>query len=285
MTLLSTDKDAPEPWRPRSHHITLLALLLALLVNAAFLYLLDYKPPKKPDPEMAVTVELAPQPAPKLPEAPKVELPKPPEAPKPEVKPEPPKVEPPKPEVKPEPPKVEPPKPEPKPEIKPPPKVTELKPLFNKPPQLTQAKPPPVNLKGGKLADESAEGPGDGFPGKKGAAKDPGTQSLRDALLSQILQLWTPPEEARGRNLVISFKVDLRRDGMLGAPYAGDEPLNVAAAVADWNKMPANSPARPLLAGLVRAIHMAQPFHLTPEMAAKAPLTVTLDFAIDDITR
>ena len=289
MSFLAASSDGVKISAPRTRRVMAVALALSLLLNLAILALLDWMPPPPPEPEQAVAVDLAPAPPPSPPKAePKPEAPKP-EPPKPEVKPEPPKPEPPKPETKPEPPKLNAPKPEEKaeqPKAPPPkaePKIEAPKPLFAKPPKMAEVKPPPMHLGPSKAADKSAEGPGEGLPGEKGKPGDVGAQDLRDLLLSQVLRVWSPPDEVRGHHLVFKLKVDLYPNGMLGPPYAGDQPLNVSAAVADWNHLPANGPVRPLLAGLVRAIYMAQPFHLPPDMAAKTPATVTLDFAVDDI--
>ena len=159
-------------------------------------------------------------------------------------------------------------------------KPSPSKPLPVKPKPQAMARimgmPKPV-LKPGRLAETSTENQGVSIPD----SEEEDTQTLRDMILSQVLHYWHPPAEMRGRHVALSFVVDVQPNGMLGSPYAGNRPVDLQNAVVGYDNLA--PPAQFMVKELINALRIAQPFTLPSEVLAKAPLSVRLDFRIDDV--
>ncbi|MBI5165403.1 MAG: hypothetical protein HY985_16055 [Magnetospirillum sp.] len=197
----------------------------------------------------------------------------------PDPRPPPPKPEPPKPE----PPKAEPPKPEP---------------AKAPPPKPPKEMPAPLHLTPGKLAEKSSSGgperqaaavfraPVHGLSLKSGeAALRPvsgATRTVRDLVLAQVLRYWRNPARNWAQDPVMSLEVTVRADGKLAEPFGSDDGWNPAAAIEGWPAMLPSDPRRKLLESFYLALRMAQPLDLPPELTAKLPMTVTLDFRLRD---
>ncbi len=184
----------------------------------------------------------------------------------------------------PPPPPPSPPKPVPPPE---PPPVTRPRPL--PPPPL----PPKLHLHAGRLARHStageARGSGGGMKlgnGGLGSGKGGGdaTESERDMILRQILPLWRPPPGfVANPEAVVELRVMVLANGQLASPFAADEAWAPERAIVNYESLPPGSPWRQALVALYLALRLAQPLHLPPALAAKAPFRAVLDFRPADL--
>jgi hypothetical protein len=165
--------------------------------------------------------------------------------------------------------------PEPKPKAEPAPQ----------PPQDVPAPLPKPQLDPAPLADRAAPGEkaGTGAGAKAKPMDKAALRAVRDLMLSAVLRHWRPPAFMRGRGAVLSVKVDVRPGGTLGPPFGRDEPWNPAAAIDGLDKLAPNDPTRQAMEGFYRGLRQAQPFRLPPELAARLPFSVALDFRLDDL--
>ena len=183
-----------------------------------------------------------------------------------------------------------PPKPEPPPEIP--------TPIPDEKPELAPIKPQLTPGRLEKASTPGAEKPAaeksvDRQPGGLGPAPDAeeaqigkrgeATQTERDVLLAQILPFWRPPSEIMAADPVMHVRVLLRADGSLGPPFTYTMAWNPAGAIDGYDKIPPNDPRRRSMETFYVALRMAQPLNLPPELKAKAPLWIVLDFRFRDV--
>ncbi len=152
---------------------------------------------------------------------------------------------------------------------------------------------PLPQLQDGKLADHSTPPPKEqpnlslsppppAKPTKQEKPK-PVTQTDRDMVLTQILRHWQPPKElARDDKANIRVGVTVRADGYLDGEYDARRPWSPAAVFDGYGKLTPNSVERRTVDAFLTAIRQAQPLRLPPELKAKAPFTVRLDFRFKD---
>ena len=306
--------DGWDEWRERIGGRSVLVSLLAhaLLLALIWADVLWFSPHEDPPAiEVELTAEAPPaphlKPQPEAPKPPEIKPPEPkPPEPKPEAQPEPPPE--PKPEPKPE---AEPPKPAAKPVAKPEP-VPLIKP--GPKPVLTPGKLAKESHEGAKegtgegkkhswLDDvESADAgrPATGISsqvspteamdvgkgGKKNGEEDtggPATQSERDFLLAQILTKWKRPFGTWPPDAVVRLRVRVLANGYLAPPFDARMPYAPATAIVGYNQMARNDPRLAVLETLFVAIRVAQPLTLAPELRAKAPFGIALDFKLNDV--
>ena len=98
-----------------------------------------------------------------------------------------------------------------------------------------------------------------------------------------MLKHWRVPEEIKNDEGMVSFSVDILRDGWLGAPFSARTPWNPAAAVNDYASWPAGGMQRRVADSIYRALRDAQPLSLPPEVMKVTPLTVKLAFRPMDV--
>jgi len=121
------------------------------------------------------------------------------------------------------------------------------------------------------------------YKGISGPGAAEATQDARDMLLAGIFRNFSVRPELRGRGLAVrSLLVNVMPNGMLAAPYAGDQPTNPGSTSRQYNSLPKGDPRRLLIEEFDRAIRAAQPFHLPPALVFRAPFSVRLDFRLDD---
>lgn len=157
-----------------------------------------------------------------------------------------------------------PPKPAPKPEPEPSPK-----PVPEAPKPIPDLKPAePVATRKAAIAPVQAKP----------------TQSERDRVLAQVLRQWKPPPELIAfEDAEFEVRVTVLADGTLAAPFSHHAPFDPGAAIDGWNALHPDDPARRGSESFYRALRMAQPLRLSPELAAKAPFAVVLDFRVRDV--
>lgn len=290
--------DGWDEWRER---IGGRAVLVSLLVHILLLALiwLDVQWFASHEDPPAIEVELTPeppaQPHPKPPpEQPKADQPEPPKPPEPK----PPEPKPPEPKQAEKP-------PEPKPEV--------AAPQPKPPPPDVKPGPRPI-LDPGKLAKESHEGkrswlddsdtpepkkttlgpsssvavPTQAMDVGKGERQNddtggPATQSERDFLLAQILNKWKRPFGTWPPDAVVRLRVRVLPDGYLAPPFDARMGYAPASAIVGYGQMGRGDPRLAVLETLYVAIRVSQPLTLAPELRAKAPFEIALDFKLNDV--
>lgn len=111
----------------------------------------------------------------------------------------------------------------------------------------------------------------------------PATQSERDFLLSQILTKWKRPVGTWPPDAVVRLRVRIQADGYLSPPFNAHMPYSPASAIAGYEQMGRGDPRLAVLETLYVAIRVAQPLTLAPELRAKAPFDISLDFKLADV--
>lgn len=145
------------------------------------------------------------------------------------------------------------------------------------------------NLSPGKLAKETR--PGSETTKDKAAQagvtvhpKAEPTISERDLVLAQVLRHWRrPPQLALLEDGAVTLAVSVLGDGSLGPPFARSQPWNPGQAIAGYDGMPQGSPQRRVVESIYQALRDAQPLALPPELKAKAPFDLRLDFRFRDV--
>lgn len=156
-----------------------------------------------------------------------------------------------------------------------PPPALEPKPAPAAPPE---AAPKPIpNLKPAEPAPAGRKVATAAAPAKP-------TQGERDRVLGQVLRHWKPPAELIAfEDAEFEVRVTVLADGTLAAPFSVHAPFDPGAAIDGWNALHPDDPARRGSESFYRALRQAQPLRLSPELAAKAPFAVVLDFRVRDV--
>ncbi|MGE5505262.1 MAG: hypothetical protein ACM31L_12630 [Actinomycetota bacterium] len=111
----------------------------------------------------------------------------------------------------------------------------------------------------------------------------PARQEARDIILSQVLPRMSVPPQLRGRDAVLTVDVEVRPGGLLAPPFARDLPWNPEAAIDGLDAYRPGDPRRTVVESFYRALRDAQPLRLPPELAARLPFKLSLDFRFDDV--
>lgn len=129
----------------------------------------------------------------------------------------------------------------------------------------------------GSVADKPVAS---GVPVKKA----PVTRNERDMVLSQVIRHWKPPRELMAYDAAeFKVRVTVLADGTLAAPFSVRAPYDPAAAIEGFDGLHPQDPRRRATEAFYRALRQAQPFKLPPQLAAKAPFPVMLDFRVKDV--
>jgi hypothetical protein len=125
--------------------------------------------------------------------------------------------------------------------------------------------------------------------GRGAVAGPPGekmTQSESDFFLSQIVAAWVIDFDApQFRNIVISGAYKVLPDGTIAPPFGKNDPWDMRAMVNNWDALaraPDAGAYRTAIETFLRAMRLAQPFHMPPG-AAGYPKIMTLNFRIGDL--
>jgi hypothetical protein len=111
----------------------------------------------------------------------------------------------------------------------------------------------------------------------------PVTQNERDFVLGQVVKQWHPPRELSAfdkADVHVSVTVDAQ--GYFDDIYDARKPWNPAAVFDGYNLLPPGDIQRRTIDAFYQAIRQAQPVRLPPELKAKAPFNVRLDFRFKD---
>jgi hypothetical protein len=108
-------------------------------------------------------------------------------------------------------------------------------------------------------------------------------RSARDVILGQVLPRMKLPPQFRGRDGVLTVDVEVRPGGLLAPPFSRDLPWNPAAAIEGLDALAPADPRRVMVEGFYRALREAQPLALPPDLVARLPFKLPLDFRIADV--
>ena len=162
-----------------------------------------------------------------------------------------------------------------------------------KPAPAAEAKPIP-QLEDGVLAKHSSPPtprPGNAAqptpnveaPAPKPKKPAPVTQSERDFILSQVIRHWHPPRElAAYERADLQVGVIVDAGGYFDGDYDARRRWNPAGVFEGYDTLPPHSLQRRIVDAFYQAIRKAQPVRLPPELKAKAPFPVRLDFRFRD---
>lgn len=111
----------------------------------------------------------------------------------------------------------------------------------------------------------------------------PVTQNERDFILGQVIRHWHPPKELAAydkADVQVSVVVDAA--GYFDGDYDARRRWNPDGVFEGYSTLPAQSIQRRTIDAFYQAIRKAQPVRLPPELKAKAPFPVRLDFRLKD---
>jgi|AGTN01.1.fsa_nt_gi hypothetical protein len=121
-------------------------------------------------------------------------------------------------------------------------------------------------------------------PAEKPEKPAPVTRNERDFVLSQVLRHWRPPPELsaydRGE---VGVSVEVGADGYFTGLYDARRPWNPAEVFDGYGALPPQAIQRRTIDAFYQAIRKAQPLRLPPQLKAKAPFPVRLDFRFKDV--
>ncbi|MFC3674156.1 hypothetical protein [Ferrovibrio xuzhouensis] len=112
------------------------------------------------------------------------------------------------------------------------------------------------------------------------------TQSESDFFLSQIVSAWVIDFDApKFRDIQIYGQYKVLPNGMLAPPFGKNDPWDIHAMVNNWDeiaRIPEAAAFRTAIETFLRAMRLAQPFHMPPD-ATGYPKTLQLNFRIGDL--
>ncbi|HLO75613.1 MAG TPA: hypothetical protein VK196_04065 [Magnetospirillum sp.] len=113
---------------------------------------------------------------------------------------------------------------------------------------------------------------------------EPVTQNERDFVLGQVLRHWAPPRELSAYDkAAVHVTVTVEADGYFAEAYDARRPWSPAAVFDGYEALPPQDLQRRTIDAFYGAIRKAQPVRLPPELKAKAPFRVRLDFRFRDV--
>jgi len=111
----------------------------------------------------------------------------------------------------------------------------------------------------------------------------PVTQNERDLILSQVIRHWQPPRELAAYDRAdLQVGVVVGADGYFDGDYDARRRWNPAGVFEGYDTLHPQSLQRRIVDAFYQAIRKAQPVRLPPELKAKAPFPVRLDFRFRD---